>query len=91
MLDRLTPAEFEERWNHYQLEPWGDEWLIGSTIAASIFNAIRWYAMAKNGQKIPDGAMVQPADFIPSPDWLKEELEAQRRKSDEDIERMMTW
>lgn len=66
MLDAMTPEEFTERWAHYLVEPWGDEWHMTGTIAAAIENAVTRYLYQRAGKRAPERVFVNPGDFVPS-------------------------
>lgn len=65
MLDRMTPDEFRERYAHYLVEPWGDNWEQTGTIAAVLTNLFAAYCAGKSGKSISGSALREPAEFIP--------------------------
>lgn len=60
MLAEMTPEEFEERWAHWLVEPWGKEMEVASAVGAMILNAIR---MAVSTEKVPEDELY-PLDFF---------------------------
>ena len=62
MLADMTPEEFDERWAHWFLEPWGKEMDIASAVGAMILNAIH---QAASSEKIPDDKLLKTDHFMP--------------------------
>lgn len=60
MLADMSPSEFEERFAHYRLDPWGDEVPMASAVGASIINEIR---QALSGEPLNEGQLM-PLDFF---------------------------
>jgi len=87
MLAAMTAEEFEERWAHYWIQPWGDDWQIGSTIAASVQNAITRYIAARAGKPLEKHQMISDEAFIPRPKWARRK---RRPVSAEESERQLT-
>jgi hypothetical protein len=72
MLNQMTPEEFTERWAHYWIEPWGDDWEAAGTIAAAVENSLTRYMAAKGGKSRVDEKLARrPGDFIPRPKWQR--------------------
>lgn len=63
MLYTMTPDQFRERYAHYLVEPWGDEWRQTGSIVAEIANQVTRYMYAKAGRK-PEG-MLTADEVIP--------------------------
>lgn len=62
MLARMEPAEFDERWAHWLVEPWGQEMQVASAVGAMILNSIR---QATATEKISEDEL-HPLDvFLP--------------------------
>lgn len=58
----MTPDEFDERWAHWYVEPWGKEMEIASAVGAEILNAIR---QATATEKVPEDELIKPDHFLP--------------------------
>jgi hypothetical protein len=65
MLSRMTPEEFDERWAHWFVEPWGKEMEVASAVGAMILNAIY---QASSSEKIDDDKLLKPDHFMPKRD-----------------------
>jgi hypothetical protein len=62
MLADMTPEEFDERWAHWRVDPWGQEMEIGSAVGAMIINTIR---QALASERIPEDQMLRADFFLP--------------------------
>lgn len=87
MLAEMTPGEFDERWEHYKLDPWGDDWEMAGTIAATVTNAMANYIYAKAGKHLPASMIAKPEHFIPRelPATKKPSIKADDRMAAERI------
>lgn len=65
LLDQLTPSEFRERYAHYLIEPWGDEWEQTGMIAAQLNNIFAMYCAGKSGKAVHEAALKDSEDYIP--------------------------
>jgi hypothetical protein len=88
MLNQMTPDEFDERFAHDIVEPWGEPWKAAGTIAASVVNSIARYMAMRAGTRLPDEAIAMPDDFIPRPEFWQRE-DHRRVLSDEETERQL--
>lgn len=95
MLNEMTPEQFVERWAHYLVDPWGDDWASAATIAASVENAVTRYAYSKAGRRPPDRAFVTPDTFIPryrpdrKPDDRTREVKPENDNAGEELAAML--
>lgn len=88
MLAQMTPDQLDERIAHDIVEPWGEPWKIGGTIAAAVINSVAQYIAVRAGQHLPPGSIATPDDFIPRPVWFERDS-SRRVLSDEESERQM--
>jgi hypothetical protein len=61
----MTPEQFGERYAHYLVEPWGDEWQHTSAIVATIHNAATRNIYSKSRQRIPSKVWCEADQFVP--------------------------
>lgn len=64
MLDAMTPDQFRERYAHYLIEQWGDEYQQIGTIAATIENVWRCWA-ASHSKTTTEIDLAQPEQYKP--------------------------
>lgn len=48
----MTTEQFDEWHAYYMVEPWGDEWEIGGTIAAEVHNVVN-QAVGADSRRLP--------------------------------------
>jgi hypothetical protein len=80
----MTPQEFEERFAADRLERL-EQWRIGGLLAAQIENAATTQIMARAGKCPTEADMREPQDFMPLPQWLREQREKSRYLSDDEV------
>jgi len=65
MLEDMTPEEFDERWAHYRVEPWGDWFRWFAILFAMVHNGIVNIIAALTGTPANDDLFKTEADFMP--------------------------
>jgi hypothetical protein len=84
MLADMSPEEFEERWAHYRVEPWGDWSLWFARMCAILHNGFV-NLMAAATLSVPDESMYRTeAYYMPGGD--KESQPQKRRLTDAEAE-----
>ena len=79
MLDRMTPAEFDERLAAYRLDPWGDDWRRTAELLAMLENAITTITAMVAGTSLDASQLVTAEDKMPSWETEHDERPARQR------------
>ena len=85
MLHEMTPEQFRERYAHYMIEQWGDDWTQAGTIAATVQNAAATIIKIKTGAEVE---FADPADFKPQYTNEPEKPRERGLSDDESFEQM---
>lgn len=63
MLEAMTPDQFRERYAHWMIEQWGDDWKKFGTVAAVVQNVAAIMLFKQTAEPIP---MMTPDQFKPT-------------------------
>lgn len=63
MLDAMTPDQFRERYAHWMITQWGDDWTRTGTLAAVVQNLGSIFLAQRTGEPLP---MMKPDQFQPT-------------------------
>ena len=88
MLAQMSPQEFNERYAHSLVEPWGKDWERTGELAKAVHDAMDHYIAFKTGRK-----QARPANrwwFIDVPEWLFKIRTKKRGMTDEESLRNMS-
>lgn len=63
MLEELTPAQFDEWFAFYTLEPWGQDWHRSGTVAAAVDGGFRAIIAGLAGEELTE--LPKARDYVP--------------------------